>query len=179
MACILIKESVKPYQNKSYDAYDKGYFEWLGVEVHKTESLKMLKKLLFGLSLLTAQVCWAADTYDPATNQLTIQSVSAGGTVYNDVVVTVGGIVRLDGGTPSGSVDIYDFASNQLLIPSVLVNGTTYTNVVISVGQIVSVGAGSSSGGSSGGGSTGGGSTTDAVTTNSSSVLVTTFIAIN
>ena len=139
----------------------------------------MLKKLLIGLSLLTSQACWAADTYNPANNQLTIQSVNAGGTVYNDVVVTVGGIVRLDGGTPSGSVDIYDFATNQLSIPSVLVNGTTYTNVVISVGQIVSVGAGSSNGGSSGGGSTGGGSTTDAGTTNSSSVLVTTFIAIN
>lgn len=139
----------------------------------------MLKKLLIGLLLLTAQACWAADTYDPANNQLTIQSVSAGGTVYNDVVVTVGGIVRLDGGTPSGSFDIYDFATNQLSIPSVLVNGTTYTNVVISVGQIVSVGAGFSNGGSSGGGSSGGSSTTEAATTNSSSVLVTTFIAIN
>ena len=144
----------------------------------------MNKKLLVGLSLLATQACWAADTYNPATNQLTIQSVSAGGTVYNDVVVTVGGIIRLDGGAPSGSVDIYDPATNQLSIPTVLVNGTTYTNVVISVGQIVSVGAGSSNGGSSGGGSSGGGSTsggatTDAATTNSSSVLVTTFIAIN
>ena len=144
----------------------------------------MLKITLIGTLLLMAQACWAADTYNPANNQLTIQSVSAGGTVYNDVVVTVGGIVRLDGGTPSGSVDFYDPATNQLSIPSVLVNGTTYTNVVISVGQIVSVGAGSSNGGSSGGGSSGGGSTSggstnDAATTNSSSVLVTTFIAIN
>jgi hypothetical protein len=134
----------------------------------------MLRKILIGLSLLGTQVCWAADTYNPVNNQLTIKSVSAGGTVYNDVVVTVGGILRLDGGTPSGSVDMYDPATNQLSIPSVIVNGATYTNVVISVGQIVSIGAGSSNGDSSVAGST-----TDAATTNSSSVLVTTFIAVN
>jgi len=85
----------------------------------------MLKKILLILVLLASGASWAADTYNPASNQLTIQSVSAGGTVYNDVVVTVGGIVRLDGGAPSGSVDIYDAATNQLSIPSVIVNGTT------------------------------------------------------
>jgi hypothetical protein len=105
----------------------------------------MLKKLLFGLSLLTAQACWATDTYNPATNHLSIPSVDVTGTTYNDVVITVGGVIRIDGGTPSGSVDVYNPASNQLSIPSVNVNGQTYTNVVISVGQVVSVGAGSSS----------------------------------
>lgn len=136
----------------------------------------MFKKFILSILLFTSGTSWAADTYTPLTNQLTIQSisVSAGGTVYNDVVVTVGGVVRIDGGIPNGSVDIYDPTNNQLSIPSVLVNGQTYTNVVILVGQIVSVGKGSSSSSSAGGGST-----TDNVTSNSSSVLVTSFIAIN
>lgn len=139
----------------------------------------MFKKILIGLSLAMSQACWAADTYNPATNQLSIPSVDVSGTTYNDVVITVGGVIRIDGGTPSGSVDVYNPASNQLSIPSVNVNGQTYTNVVISVGQVVSVGAGSSGGGSTSGGSNGDNSSTEAASTNSSSVLVTTFIAIN
>jgi len=106
----------------------------------------MLKRFLIGLSLLMTQACWAADTYNPANNQLTIQSVSVGGTIYNNVVITVGSVIRIDGGAPRGSVDLYDQLTNQLSIPSVAVNGTIYINVVISVGKIVSVGAGSSSG---------------------------------
>jgi kexin len=123
----------------------------------------MLKKFLIGLSLLMSQASWASDTYNPSTNQLTIKSVSVGGIFYNDVVITVGGVISIDGGTPKGSFDVYNPAANQLSIPTVIVNGITYTNVVISVGQVVSVG----------------GSGAVDVITNSSSVLVTTFIAIN
>lgn len=107
----------------------------------------MLKKLLVGLSLLMAQACWAADTYNPATNQLSIPSVEVAGITYNNVLITVGSVIRIDGGNPSGSVDVYEAATNQLSIPSVLVNGSIYTNVLISVGQVISVGAGSSDGG--------------------------------
>ena len=140
----------------------------------------MLRRPLIGLSLLMSQACWAADSYNPATNQLSIPSVDVSGTTYNDVVITVGGVIRIDGGTPSGSVDVYNPAINQLSIPSVNVNGQTYTNVVISVGQVVSVGVGSSGGGSNASGSSGSNnSATDTEITNSSSVLVTTFIAIN
>jgi len=134
----------------------------------------MLKKITLFAALFVSCSCWAADTFNAVTGQLTIQSVSASGTIYNNVVITVGSVIDVRGGSPTGNIDIYDPITNQLSIPSVVANGTTYTNVVISVGQIVSVGAGSSNGGSAGGGST-----TDATSTNSSSVLVTTFIAIN
>jgi hypothetical protein len=103
----------------------------------------MLKKSLIGLSLLASQACWAADTYNPATNQLSIPSVNVAGTLYGNVVITVGSVVRIDAGTPAGSVDVYNPATNQLSIPSVLVNGTLYSNVVISVGQVLRVGGSS------------------------------------
>jgi hypothetical protein len=150
----------------------------------------MLKKIILIVSLFASSSCWAADTYNSATGHLTIKGVSVGGTIYNNVVITVGAVIDIRGGNPTGDVDIYDPIKNQLSIPSVVVNGTTYTNVVILVGQIVSIGASDTSAGNSSNGSTsasGGttgstnnvGSADSSITTNSSSVLVTTFIAIN
>jgi len=145
----------------------------LNLQTSEIENI-MFKKITFIAALFVSCSCWAADTFNAATGQLTIQSVSASGTIYNNVVITVGSVIDVRGGNPTGNIDIYDPITNQLSIPSVVANGTTYTNVVISVGQIVSVGAGSSNGGP-----VVGGSTTDTVSTNSSSVVVTTFIAIN
>ena len=42
----------------------------------------MLKRVLAGLSLLIAPLCWAVDTYNPSNNQLTIPSVNVSGTDY-------------------------------------------------------------------------------------------------
>ena len=99
-------------------------------------------KLIIGLLVLTIQACWAADIYDPATNQLSIPRVNVAGANYNNVVITVGTVVRIDAGLPAGEVDTYDPATNHLSVPAVIVNGQTFTNVVISVGQIISVGGG-------------------------------------
>jgi hypothetical protein len=100
----------------------------------------MVKKLLIGLSLLTAQACWAADTYNPNNNQLTIPSVEVSGTTYKDVLITVGRVVSVQGGAPKASIDSYNATLNQLNVPSVTVNGVNYSNVVITVGEIISVG---------------------------------------
>ncbi|MCX7173668.1 MAG: hypothetical protein NT159_07060 [Proteobacteria bacterium] len=81
-----------------------------------------------------------ADSYDDSTNQLTIPSVLVNGAAYTNVVITVGSVVSVGGGTPLASFDSYNGSTNQLTIPSVLVNGSTYTNVVITVGSLVSVG---------------------------------------
>lgn len=137
----MVVDGEKTYQDESYDDYNKDYFEWLGFEVHKAETLKMVKKFLIGLSLLMAQVCWAADTYNPATNQLSIPSVDVSGTTYTDVLITVGNVLSVGGGDPKGSIDSYNAALNQLTIPSVTVTGKTYTNVVVTVGQVLSVGS--------------------------------------
>ncbi|HTQ99996.1 MAG TPA: hypothetical protein VMH83_08400 [Candidatus Acidoferrum sp.] len=93
------------------------------------------------LASLSVSSAWATDSYNPANNQLTIPSVSAAGTTYYNVVITVGTILgATQGGTPKGTVDSYDAALNQLSIPSVTVNGVTYTNALITVGKILSVG---------------------------------------
>lgn len=60
----------------------------------------MLKKILAGLSLLMSQACWATDTYNPVTNQLSIPRVEVMGTTYIDVVISVGSVSRIDGGPP-------------------------------------------------------------------------------
>ncbi len=97
-------------------------------------------QLLSILLLLGGSVGAYADTYDAATNVLTIPLVTVGNTAYTNVKITVGGLISLGGGTAANTYDTYDAATNQLTIPSVLVGTTTYTNVVITVGGVISVG---------------------------------------
>ena len=100
----------------------------------------MLKNTLLGLFLLTSEFCWAVDTYNPTNNQLTIPSVDVSGTTYNNILITVGNVVSIEGGSPNGLLDKYNTTLNQLYIPSVQVGGETYTNVVITVDKVLSVG---------------------------------------
>lgn len=69
----------------------------------------------------------------------TIPVVNVGNQSYNNVVITVGNVVRIDGGIAASSHDTYNAALNQLSIPSVKFNGVIYNNVVVNVGQIISV----------------------------------------
>ena len=106
--------------------------------------MNTISKILFSLTLLISLDSHALDIYNPTNNQLTIKKVFAGGIAYNDVVITVGKVVSVAGGSPNGTVDLYNFSNNQLTIPEVDVDGTTYTNVVINVGEILSVGSSTS-----------------------------------
>lgn len=101
-------------------------------------------KFLIALLLIAfgANSVYAADTYDATTGRLTIPLVRAYGNVYRDVVIQIGDVVAVNGGSAIDSLDSYDSATNQLSIPSVTAFGTTYTNVVIKVGSVVSVGWG-------------------------------------
>lgn len=101
---------------------------------------RMLQKICAVLALFITTVSWAADAYNPTTNQLTAANVSAFGTTYTQVVLTVDKVLSVGGGAPQSSVDTYDDRTNQLTIASVDVKGTTYTNVVITVGQVLNVG---------------------------------------
>lgn len=94
-----------------------------------------------------------ADTYDAATNRLTITSITLGNTTYTNVVVTVGSVVSVGGSSPAsaatcGGADTYDIATNRLTIACITLNTTAYTNVVITVGSVVSVGGSSQASGS-------------------------------
>ncbi len=100
----------------------------------------MLKKFLVGLSVLTIQVSWALDTYNPLNNQLSIPQVVLGQTVYTNVVITVGQVLAVSGGAPAQGFDVYDPATNQLKISDVTVDESQYTNVLVTVGQVISLG---------------------------------------
>jgi len=73
----------------------------------------------------------AMDFYDGA--HLTIPMVSAGGTIYTNVVTSVAGIVSVEMGTPRGNFDSYNLGTGQLFIPAVSYGGQTYTNVTVTV----------------------------------------------
>ncbi len=79
------------------------------------------------------------DSYDPGTNELTVQSVDAGGTTYHNVVVTVAGLVSIGGVT---GADSYDGAN--LSISLVQFAGSVYEGVVVTeaLNNVVSVAGG-------------------------------------
>jgi hypothetical protein len=110
-------------------------------------SISSLRKLLLAcsiaLSLIAATLAHATDTYDG--NHLTLSQVVVGGTTYTNVVITVGSVIGVAGGTPTANFDTYDSATGLLAIPSVQAYGSTYTNVTITVGSVISVGGSFSS----------------------------------
>ena len=100
-----------------------------------------MKKALISINLLfTVAQVWAIDTYNAANGQLTIPIVQVGSVTYNNVEVTVGEVIKINGGIPEGAKDSYNTITNILNIQAVLVGNTTYTNVTVSVGNVVSVG---------------------------------------
>lgn len=95
-----------------------------------------LKQKLVVLALLASAGFVRADTYDPATNQITIPSITIGGTTFR-AVVTVASVVSFNTGTP-GTATTWDPATSVLSIPSIVVAGMTFTNVRITIGSVVS-----------------------------------------
>ncbi len=80
-----------------------------------------------------------ADTY--SGGELYIPSVQVlGGSIYTNVVITVGSIISAGGGTLSAARDAYNPANNELTIAAIQLNGTVYTNAIITVGKLLSVG---------------------------------------
>ena len=99
---------------------------------------KLLLAVSIALSLIAANLAHATDTFDG--QYLTIPQVAVGGTTYTNVIITVGTLVGVAGGTPTANFDTFDLATGLLTIPSVQVLGSTYTNVTITVGSLISVG---------------------------------------
>ena len=55
--------------------------------------------LLSVVTLATPIFAVAADVYNPTSNQLSIPAVDVSGTTYTDVVITVGDVISVFGGT--------------------------------------------------------------------------------
>ncbi len=99
------------------------------------------------LAVITGFACFAlsahaTDTYDPATRQLSIPSVSLGAATFTNAVVTVGSILSPPSGTsPDSSQDSYNPVNRQLTVPAVTLGGNNYYNAVVGVTGLVSVGS--------------------------------------
>lgn len=100
-----------------------------------------MKKIVVILVWMCSSIdVWAADSYNLINNQLSIPAVEVNGTIYRDVVITVGDILTLRGGSPKKDIDTYDISNGQLSISSVYVGNLIYNNVQIKIGSILSVG---------------------------------------
>ncbi len=93
------------------------------------------------LMLCCASAAHAADTYNPATKQLSIPALVIGNASYSNVVVNVGSVLSDQQGAPDGSADTDNPTNEELTIPAVNVGAKTYTNVLITVASLVSIGS--------------------------------------
>ena len=83
--------------------------------------MKCFLKFAVCLVLLAGNVSsHAADTFDAATNILSISLVKAGDTFYADVKIKLGDVISLGSQTGAvGTYDTYDSSNRQLWIPEV------------------------------------------------------------
>ena len=89
-------------------------------------------------------VAHATDTYDVATQQLSIPSLRIGNATYSNVVVTVGlnGIISGPVGTaPEFPPDFYFPLAKALYLQSVSIGPAVYYNLIVQVSQFDSVGS--------------------------------------
>jgi hypothetical protein len=101
-----------------------------------------LRSIIVGLlCLISTAAAYGSDTYNAATGQLTIPSVTIGSATYFNMVVAVGGVVSIGSAPANGSQDSYNPTTNQLTIPTVMVGTTPYYNVVATVGSLISIGS--------------------------------------
>ena len=114
------------------------------VKMEKQIMAKCIACIVAAFTLMASSAVYAV-TYDPATNQLTIPTITVSNTTYSNIVVTVGTVISSNTGV-APATDVYDVATNQLTIPSIMVGGVIYTNVVITVGQVLSVGSSTTAG---------------------------------
>ncbi|WP_027158534.1 hypothetical protein [Methylobacter luteus] len=81
-----------------------------------------------------------ADSYDPATNQLTIPTITVEGTTYENVLIRVGNVLSYNEDVDlAGTEDSYDPVTNILTIPYIVVNEMAYTNVKVTVAPCVRI----------------------------------------
>ena len=97
----------------------------------------------------SAQATFAVANFNSSNGQLSVQSVVLGGTVYRDVVVTIGDVLAVGGSSleknfypkPVGGLNSYDPIKNQLNLHTVSAFDSTYFDVVVNIANILSVGS--------------------------------------
>lgn len=85
------------------------------------------------IAVFVSTAALAIDSFDPATNLLTLDAVNMSGSTYRNVAATVNSytLIGVAGGT--AGADTFDPATNMLLLGSVAFQGTVYTNVTVKI----------------------------------------------
>ena len=107
----------------------------------------MIASLL--IALIVMPKAFAVDTYDATTGQLSIPSVIVDNLKYEDVVVTIAGVVSVGTAIPLSDIspsirpDTFDLKRSELIIPAAIVGDTVYQNIRIIIKDVISVGTNS------------------------------------
>ena len=91
--------------------------------------------------LLPFTSAMAADSYDPATGLVTVESIIVGTTEYRNVVVQPGSVVSYSTAAPSSTLDTVDLTKGLLTLRSIAVGTTVFSDVVITVANVISIGS--------------------------------------
>lgn len=95
-----------------------------------TPAARVLAAVLFSLG---AGAAGAVDSFDSASNLLTLDAVVMNGATYRNVAATVNSYALLSVGGGAAGQDSFDPVSNTLVLGTVAYQGTTYTNVTVKI----------------------------------------------
>ncbi len=102
--------------------------------------IKRVATLLVTL-LLSFTSAFAADSYDPATGYVTIESIIVGSTHYRNVVLVPGNVVSFSTAPATATEDFLDLLSGRLTIRSITAGGVDFSDVVLMLASVVSIGS--------------------------------------
>lgn len=94
--------------------------------------------LALAASVATAH---AADVFDPATGQLTVEAIVLNDTLYRAVVLVPASVISYSTAPATASADSVDLATGRLTLRSLNVGGVSFSDVVLTVSSVVSVGS--------------------------------------
>lgn len=94
------------------------------------------------LLLICASAASGADSYDPATKQQIVPSLTIGLATYANVVVTIGRLISgPTGASAKGAEDSYDPGNRHLTVQTITVGAATFDSAVVTVDGLVSIGS--------------------------------------
>ena len=96
--------------------------------------------VLAGLAGFAMNV-FAADSFDAATGQVTVEVIVVGDTLYRNLVLVPGALISYSSGPVTSQNDVFDINTGRLTLRALSFAGALYSDVVITVERVVSVGS--------------------------------------
>ena len=92
---------------------------------------RRLQCLAASVCIFTSFACGAANVFDPATSQLTIDTLLVGGKTYSNIAVTVQAYTVVSVAAGAAVTNSFDVSTNVLKLGSLTVQGNVYRNVAV------------------------------------------------